>query len=93
MSSGFTRVRHDYLLALARSDGAPGSREARAELVKHGLTWTTKKSNVRANAAMAALHPDRLPAMFREPTTHINNKPTPNAARAIAAAKNKKRTP
>jgi hypothetical protein len=90
VASALTRVHRDHLLALARADGAPGTREARQELTAHGLTWSgryIKAQNAAANGRMAEL--GRLPAMFLAPT--VTKNPRPSAAGLAAIKRNRKR--
>lgn len=92
MTQAITATYRNHLVRMAQCDDAEASRAARAELTQHGLTWTTKKSNARTNAAMARAHPDRLPAMFAEPRTRtiINRSPTKVGAAALLRAKRRK---
>ena len=81
-----TAAYYDHLRRLARDGTTADSKTARDELLAAGKTWhkDVKVRNARTNAA-AALRGD-LPSAFLPTKTIVNKKPTPNGARALAAA-------
>jgi hypothetical protein len=90
MTSALTPQRRAFLRRLERADAGGDSRVARDALIADGqvVQPRARARNAAVNSKLAAI--GRLPDMFLAPTVHINTKPTPNGAKAVARAKQRK---
>lgn len=89
MGSALTSQQRAFYRRLERADAGGDSAVARAALIADGqvVQPSARARNAAANSKLAAI--GRLPDMFLAPTVHINTKPTPNGAKAIARNKRK----
>ena len=81
-----TQAYWDYMRLLAREDGAPGSRDARAALDAAGKTYTkdVKIANQRVNRERAERGLLDSTVFARTKTTTLNSKRGPTAAGKLA---------
>jgi hypothetical protein len=94
MPSALTPQKRAFLRRLERADAGVDSAAARNALIADGqvLQPSAAARNAAINAERARRGLLDPPLFAPTKTTHINTKPTPNGAKAIARAKQRKGT-